>query len=1049
MFDRQLRLHLHSRIAHSAILSLLSLFCFPLLVVAQNICGSPSFRVPVSYDSMGGTQVLVGDFNNDGKKDLVSLGMVNLGDGAGGVAAQIPFTTPNGTVFIASGDFNLDGNLDLAGADTLANAVAIILGDGTGGFGNPSSFPTGGLNVQQLAVGDFNQDGKPDIAVANRSSQNVSLLLGDGLGNLMLAGTLAPGGFTNVVMSADFNADGKSDLAITASEGLSIKVSIYLSAGGGNFVLSTDVFVPIGDPSFVKAGDFNGDNWLDLAIGQGNNVAISLGNGSGSFAAAQLFFAVNFTVDGDIGDFNNDGKVDLVVGGFGSVSLMLGNGSGTFAAPTQYAAGPGRLNVGSGDLNGDGNADFVTKGNVGAVFLGDGSGSFAAARNFPTAQGTTAAVTADFNSDRYVDLAATASGNGVVSVLLNNGSGQFGPATDFQVGTFPRFLTSADINQDGKPDLIVSNFSSNNVSILLGNGSGGFVSAGNYPVGTGPVAITVSDFNQDAKLDLAVVNTNSKDISLLAGNGLGGFSGGIVISLPNNGILSSLAASDFNHDMKSDLAVVTSNSLLTFLGDGAGHFAVPSNYLTNLNPTAVATGDFNRDGHVDLAVVASGNTFPVVYILAGNQIGGFQVVSTRFTGLALPDSIAVGDLNDDGVLDVIVTSQNFNYSAAHLGVGNGSLGSPTVVVSGWQLGPIAVGDFNNDGKDDLGIPNNFNGSLTVVLSTTTCIADTSPPVISCDTPDSNWHVNNVNFSCQASDAGSGLANSADSIFTLSTNVPSGIETSNASTNSRTVCDVVGNCTSAGPLNGNKIDRKAPVIGITTPGSGVDYLLNQSVSAGYLCSDGGSGISSCLGTVVNGSGIDTATVGTKSFTVNTTDNVGNTATQTVVYTVRLPQLNAVGPAQIWLGLKNGNDVGTKFDLLAEALRNGSVIGSGQLNDVPSGGNTFNTAVLRTINLALPSAVGLQPGDNVSLRLSVRIAASSGRGNGTARLWFNDAAANSHFNASIESSSHTYYLLDGFLLGTNVGLGPKRTVDVTVNRNQGGNPFIPFGTWTFTF
>jgi hypothetical protein len=884
----------------------------------------------------------------------------------------------------------------------------------------------------------------------------VSLLFGDGLGNLTLAGTLAPGGFTNLVTSADFNADGKIDLAITAGEGATNRVSIYLGVGGGNFVLSTDVFVPIGEPSFVTAGDFNGDNWLDLAMGQGNNVAVSLGNGSGSFSVVQLSFAVNFPIAGDAGDFNNDGKLDMVVGGFGSVSLILGNGSGTFGAPTQYAAGPGRLYVASSDLNGDGNADFLTQGNEGAevmhrttVFLGDGSGSFAAARNFPTAQGTTAAVTADFNADGFNDLAATATGNGVVSVLLNNGSGQFGPATDFQVGAFPKFLTSADINQDGKPDLIVSNFSSNNVSILLGNGNGGFVSAGNYPVGTGPIAITVSDFNQDTKLDLAVVNTNSKDISLLAGNGLGGFSGGIVISLPNNGILRSLAATDFNHDMKSDLAVVTSTSLLTFLGDGAGHFGGPSNYLTNLNPTAVATGDFNRDGHVDLAVAASGDTFPVVYILAGNQSGGLQVISTRFTGRTLPDSIAVGDLNDDGLLDVIVTSQDFNYSAAHMGSGNGSLGNPTVIVSGWHLGPIAVGDFNNDGKDDLGIPNNFNGSLTVVLSTTNCVADTSPPVISCDTPDSNWHFNNVSFSCHSSDTGSGLANSGDSTFILNTNVPNGIETSNASTNSRTVCDVSGNCTSAGPLIGNKIDRKAPVIGITTPGDGADYLLNQSVSAAYLCSDGGSGISGCVGTVVNGSVIDTATVGTKSFTVNATDNVGRSTTRTVVYTVRLPLLNAIGPAQIWLGIKNGNDVGTKFDLLAEALRNGTVIGSGQLNEVPSGGNTFNTAVLRTINLALPSPVGLQPGDNVSLRLSVRIAASSGRGNGTARLWFNDAAANSLFSASIESSNHTYYLLEGFLLGNNVGVGPMRTVDVTVNRNQGGNPFIPFGTWMLTF
>lgn len=167
-------------------------------------------------------------------------------------------------------------------------------------------------------------------------------------------------------------------------------------------------------------------------------------------------------------------------------------------------------------------------------------------------------------------------------------------------------------------------------------------------------------------------------------------------------------------------------------------------------------------------------------------------------------------------------------------------------------------------------------------------------------------------------------------------------------------------------------------------------------------------------------------------------------------VTAPQLTALGPAKVWLGLKNSDDVGTKFDLLAEVLKNGSLVGSGQLNGVPGGSSGFNNAVLRTINLALSSPVSVVAGDTLSVRLSVRSAVGvSGHRSGTARLWFNDAAANSRFGATIGAATNDYFLLDGFALGTAAGAGAKKTIDVFVDRAAGGNPFKPFGTWSKTF
>jgi hypothetical protein len=90
-----------------------------------------------------------------------------------------------------------------------------------------------------------------------------------------------------------------------------------------------------------------------------------------------------------------------------------------------------------------------------------------------------------------------------------------------------------------------------------------------------------------------------------------------------------------------------------------------------------------------------------------------------------------------------------------------------------------------------------------------------------------------------------------------------------------------------------------------------------------------------------------------------------------------------------------------------------------------------------------------GDTLSFRLSVRIAASSGHRSGTARLWFNDATANSRFGATTGSATKSYYLCTASLLVVAPGPGPKITSDVIVDRAVGGNAFKPFGTWSVTF
>ena len=193
--------------------------------------------------------------------------------------------------------------------------------------------------------------------------------------------------------------------------------------------------------------------------------------------------------------------------------------------------------------------------------------------------------------------------------------------------------------------------------------------------------------------------------------------------------------------------------------------------------------------------------------------------------------------------------------------------------------------------------------------------DKKAPTVACGSADGAWHAANVAVACTAADGGSGLANAADASFQLETNVAAGTETSNAATNARSVADAVGNAASAGPVFGNRIDRKAPTVTPVCPGT---VLLGSSAAASWTAADGGSGVVAGheSGTVT----VDSSSVGTKTATVPagaSEDAVGNasavaTCTYAVIYrwagffqpVDNLPTQNAV---------KAGSAVPVKFSL----------------------------------------------------------------------------------------------------------------------------------------
>jgi alpha-tubulin suppressor-like RCC1 family protein len=175
--------------------------------------------------------------------------------------------------------------------------------------------------------------------------------------------------------------------------------------------------------------------------------------------------------------------------------------------------------------------------------------------------------------------------------------------------------------------------------------------------------------------------------------------------------------------------------------------------------------------------------------------------------------------------------------------------------------------------------------------------DKKAPTVSCGVADALWHASDVSIACTASDGGSGLANAADASFSLTTSVATGTETSNASTGGHAVADNVGNTTNAGPIGGNKVDKKPPTITINQPTAG-NYTHSSTLTLNYTVTDGGSGPGTVTpkmngGSTLGGSGLPSGRVinlltdlplGANTFAIAASDNVGNNGSASVTFNI---------------------------------------------------------------------------------------------------------------------------------------------------------------------
>jgi hypothetical protein len=432
------------------------------------ISASPSFSIATIYQSGTGSSdgVVTGDFNNDGELDIAvatataSLGGINIlfgkGDGSFSSPRGIPLSFD--AVSVVANDFNKDGKLDIVAGSCFGDRIAVLMGDGRGGFSSPTYYDVAGNRID---AGDFNGDDRIDlILTANYTPSSAAILFGDGNGGFSAPSSLGNFSSSSVVASEDFNGDGMLDLAIgiAGMGGGNGSIKVFLGDGNGSFSPPTTIFGSSGyDFSCMKVGDFNADGKLDLVFAEFlvGRIGILFGDGNGGFSPPLItgpsIQAGDIVYDIAAGDFNGDGALDLAatfrkdyIPQFG---VLLGDGSGGLSDPICFTVDSSPMDIAVGDFNGDGRCDLAVAGSNTSILMNLGGASLPFALTsahsslFDTATGT-------FGTGQFVQGGCTGNTNAF------NGYGRL------VVGGL-RF----------QPNTLSSNTSDDGQSLVTGNGT--------------------------------------------------------------------------------------------------------------------------------------------------------------------------------------------------------------------------------------------------------------------------------------------------------------------------------------------------------------------------------------------------------------------------------------------------------------------------------------------------------------------------------------------------------------------------------------------------